>query len=79
MVSLRVDKDMHREMKLHDEVNWSAVLRKSIAEQIDKTERIDYERAQRAIKDTLEMRKLRLFDQGKNSTELIQEWRSKRR
>lgn len=78
-VSVRVDEQLHRQMKRHEEINWSAVLRKSIAEQIEKTERIDYERAQQAIKRTLAIRKLRLFDYGKSSTELIREWRLKRR
>ncbi len=78
-VSLRVDKSLHEQMKLHDEINWSAMMRNSIAEQLDKLERIDAERAKHAAKQIDELRKTKAFDKGKTSVEIIREWRGKRR
>ena len=78
-ISLRVDKRLHDQMKLHDEVNWSASLRKLIVEQIDKIERIDVLRAERAAKEMDVIRKSKVFDKGRSSTEIIREWRQKRR
>lgn len=78
-ISLRVDKKLHNQMKLHDEVNWSASLRKSIAEQLEKLEQIDTLRARQAAKEMDAIRDSRIFDKGKASTEIIREWRQKRR
>ncbi len=78
-VSVRVDEELHAEMKIHDEVNWSAVLRKAIVEQVSRLEQINTTQAQDAFAAIAEMRKIRIFDKGKNSTEIIREWREKRR
>ena len=79
IVSVRVDKNVHNQMKLHDEINWSGVIRKSIKEQFDKTDEIDVERARRAAKAMDEIRRAKVFDLGKSSVEIIREWREKRR
>lgn len=78
-VSVRVDEQLHTEMRSHDEVNWSAVLRKAIAEQVQKLEHIEKTRAQHALEEILAIRKRKLFDKGKQTTELIREWRHNRR
>ena len=46
-ISLRVDKEVHKKMKLHDEINWSALLRKSIIKTIEDFDFIDKERAEK--------------------------------
>ncbi len=79
VVSVRVDKQLHNQMKLHDEVNWSAVLRKSIEQKIDEVEQIDIVRAKHATEMLKQMRDKRVFDKGKTTGELIREWRDKRR
>ena len=79
IVSLRVDKTLHNQMKLHEEINWSAVLRKSIVERLEKTETIDVERARRAAKAMDRIRRSGVFDGGKTGVEIIREWRDKRR
>lgn len=78
-VSVRVDKQLHEQMKLHEEINWSAILRQSIEEKIEEVERIDFARAERAARAMDRIRKTRAFDHGKSTTELIREWRDKRR
>ena len=78
-ISLRVDEHMHQEMKMHEEINWSAVLRKSISERLEELERIDAEKARKALASINSIRKNKVFDGGRNSTEIIREWREKRR
>jgi len=78
-VSVRVEKQLHDQMRLHDEINWSAVLRKSIEEKIEDIERIDIPRAQHATEMLKRLRKERVFDKGKPTGELIREWRDKRK
>ena len=79
IVSLRVDKKTHHQMKLHQEINWSAVLRRSIAQQLEKVETIDVERARRAAKAIDKIRQSGVFDRGRPGVEIIREWRDKRR
>ena len=82
-MSFRVKKDIHNEMKQHDEVNWSAVLRKAVMEKIRQRDinnfEIDKKRAREASKKIDDIRKSKIFDKGKNSTELIREWRDRRK
>ena len=79
VVSLRVDKKLHEQMKVHDEINWSAVMRKSILESIEKMEEIDVKRSKEASLKIDTIRKLKKFAHGKASAELIREWRDKRK
>lgn len=79
IVSVRVDEELHTEMKLHEEINWSAVLRKALVEQVARLEHIDTAQAQRALSAIVKMREAKMFDGRKNSTEIIREWREKRR
>lgn len=78
-ISLRVNETLHDQMKMHDEINWSAILRKSIAEQLEKLERIDTDRAKKAAQTMDKIRKTKTFDKGKTSVETIREWREKRK
>jgi len=78
-ISVRIDKALHEEMKFNDEVNWSAILRKSIAEQIKKIGSIDIERAKKSAQLIDKIRMSGAFDKGKTSVEVIREWRRKRK
>ena len=78
-ISLRVDKKVHNQMKIHDEINWSAMLRKSIIERLEKLTRIERTRAQHATKIMDSLRKKKSFDKGKPATDIIREWREKRK
>ena len=78
-ISLRIDKQLHQQMKVHEEINWSAAIRKSISEQIDNLETINLQRAMESKKIMDRLRKARAFDNGKSSTAVIREWREKRR
>ena len=75
IVSFRVDKKLHERMKKHSEINWSAVLRRAVE---NNTREFDKERVRRAFKEIDELRKSGAFSNGKNSTEIIREWRDKR-
>jgi len=83
IISTRVDKELHNSMKFHEEINWSAVIRKALLEKIKKTEAegfvIDKQKAREAIKIADKIRKSRMFEGGKSSTQIIREWRDKRR
>ena len=77
-ISLRLDKRLHSEMKQHDEVNWSAVLRKHIAEVVENMHHLDQQRAELARKTMDRFRQSKAFSSGKSSVEVIREWREKR-
>lgn len=81
IVSVRVDKELHNQMQLYEEINWSAVIRKSISEQVEKMEQeqIDTTRAQKAAERMDALRRARAFNHGKPSGEIIREWRQKRK
>jgi len=78
-VSLRLEKKLHEQMRLHDEINWSAVLRKLIAQKLEQFETIDKEKAMKAAKSMDELRASRVFDKGKSAVATIREWREKRK
>ncbi|PIN88926.1 hypothetical protein COU57_06960 [Candidatus Pacearchaeota archaeon CG10_big_fil_rev_8_21_14_0_10_32_14] len=78
-ISLRIEKNLHQQMKLHDEINWSAVLRRSIAQKINQLEEIDVDKARKAAKEIDKIRNSGVFSGGKKSEEIIREWRDKRR
>jgi len=78
-VTFRVDKRIHDQMKHHDEVNWSAVLRKSVEQKLEDAEHIDVERAHSSLEALKRLRTNKAFDRGKSTGELIREWRDKRR
>jgi len=77
-VSVRVDKQTHEQMILHDAVNWSAVVRKSINSTLEGIEQIDIEKAKKAAKIIDTLRATKSFSKGKKSTDIIREWRDKR-
>ncbi|MFH1310833.1 MAG: hypothetical protein ABIH65_00315 [Nanoarchaeota archaeon] len=79
IISLRVDKELRKKMRAQEEVNWSAILRRAIMENIENKEKVDLEKRKKAIEAMDKLRKSRAFDHGKNSTLRIREWRNKRR
>ena len=79
IISLRVSKEMKEKMRSHEEVNWSAVLRRAIIENLENKERVDLEKRKRASEEMDKIRKSGVFDGGKDSTLIIREWRNKRR
>ena len=40
-ISFRIDRELHKQMKGHDEVNWSAVLRKLILQKLEELEKVE--------------------------------------
>lgn len=78
-ISLRVDKSIHQEMKHHNQINWSAVLRNSIVQRLEDLDNIDTVRAEVASKTIDALRSAKLFTKGKKSVEVIREWREKRK
>lgn len=81
-ISVRIDERLYAKMKQLETINWSAVMRKAVQQQVEqqqKGEEFDKERALRAIGSMEKIRKSRIFDEGKSSVEIIREWRNKRR
>lgn len=78
-ISLRVDKSIHQEMKYHNQINWSALLRNSIVQTLEDLNKIDAARAEAASKTIDALRSAKLFTKGKKSVEVIREWREKRK
>lgn len=78
-ISVRVDEVIHKQMRVHEDINWSAVLRQSLVKKLEQLETIDYDRAQHGAKRMDALRKAKTFDHGKQVTEFIREWREKRK
>ncbi|MBS3147679.1 hypothetical protein J4219_02230 [Candidatus Woesearchaeota archaeon] len=78
-ISLRVDKQIHQEMKRHDEINWSAVLRKGIVDYLAKHDHFDAEKARKAAESIDSIRQSGIFDKGRPTGEILREWRDKRK
>jgi len=78
-ISLRIKKDLRDQMKTHEEINWSAVLRRAIIENLENKERVSLEERRKAAEMMDKIRKSGVFDGGKDSTLIIREWRNKRR
>ena len=79
IISLRVDKELRKKMRAQEEVNWSAVLRRAIIENIQNKEKVNREERRKAIEEMDKLRKLGVFDGKRDSTSIIREWRNKRR
>ena len=82
VVSVKVDEKTKRLMKMHDEINWSAVVRRSIERKLEEADskKLDVAAIDKAIKSMDETRKKHRLKKGeKSSEELIREWRDKRR
>lgn len=78
-VSIKVDERTKRLMEMHDEINWSAVLRKDIEAKLAALEgrTIDREKQDSAFRKIAELRDK--FNRNLHGTELIREWRELRR
>ena len=76
-VSLRVPDELKRKMDEHDEINWSAVLRANLKDEI---ERLESRRIGHAVATSErlsnEIDEADVRDQ--NTAEIIREWRDKR-
>ena len=70
IISVRVEKKLHEQMKTHHEINWSAVLRKSITERLESKE-LDKEKAQAALRDIRRLRRSKMFNFGKSSPGML--------
>ena len=66
-------------MRSHEEVNLSAVLRRAIIENLENKEKVDREKRRKAFAMMDKLRKEGAFDGDRNSTEIIREWRNRRR
>ena len=40
-ISVRIDKKVHNQMRLHDEINWSAVIRRALQEYLRKLQIVE--------------------------------------
>lgn len=78
-VSFRVDKRIHFMMKMHDEINWSAIIRKTVSEKLKQLQAIDKSEARNGARIMDNLRKRKEFDKGESSTLIIRKWRDKRR
>ena len=81
VISLKIDERTKKLMEMHDEINWSAVLRKSLEQRLEEMKKpvIDKGRAKDACEDVDRLRKKYRNISGKNSEEIVREWRDKRK
>jgi len=79
VISLRIGKELKEKLRAARHINWSEVIRRSLTEEVEKIHRIDSKKAEEAIRDMNRIRKSRVFSGGKTGTEIIREWRDKRK
>ena len=79
IISVRVGKDMKQRMKMRDEINWSAVMRKAILQSLEKERKINLQKAKEASRTIEKIRKSGDFSGGRTGVEIIREWRNKRK
>lgn len=79
VISLRVGEDLKRRMKMLDHINWSAIVRKALEEQLTEEKIFDEQKAKKASKEIDKLRDSGAFRKGsKTGAEIIREWRGKR-
>jgi len=78
-ISVKIDNEIYSNMKMHDYINWSALIRKSLVQQLEQMNRINTEKAKKAAIDIDRIRKSGVFKGGKSGVEIIREWRNKRK
>ena len=79
IISLRVGKELRDRMRMHRHINWSAIVRRALLEEVDKLHTVDRRKAIEAAADMDKIRKSGVFDGGKTGVQIIREWRDKRR
>ena len=78
-ISVRINEELHQQMKLHDEINWSGVIRNTLIQKLEQLEKINKDLALKAAKSMDKLRQAHVFDGGKPSVEIIREWRDRRK
>ena len=83
-ISVRIERAEHEQMKRHDDIKWSSVIRHSIHQKLQEAKLqeaspLDTVRARHAAAVMDKLRRLRAFDHGRPTGEIIREWREKRR
>ncbi|MBI4145904.1 hypothetical protein HY489_01045 [Candidatus Woesearchaeota archaeon] len=78
-ISIRIDPEMKEAISQHEEVNWSAVIRKALQKKLTQLESpaIDHARFKQAMDIAARIRKKRQVT-TKTAAEIIREWRDKR-
>lgn len=66
-------------MRMHENINWSAVLRESISEQLVSLEQINLEQAKKASIEIDKIRKSKIFSAKPLAEDIIRKWRDKKR
>ncbi len=80
-INVKIDETIYESMTKYDEINWSGVVRTAIKNKLEQleTKKFDKKLALKAFKDSQRTLKSGIFSGGKSGTELIREWRDKRK
>ena len=80
-ISVKIDEELWTAMKTHEEVNWSGVIRNTIKNKLEELEekKFDKNKARKAIEKIKKIRQQGSFKLDKTGTEIIREWRDKRK
>jgi predicted DNA-binding protein len=76
-VSFRVPDELKEQMDDHEEINWSAVLRSNIEDELERLESRTVGHAV-ATSERLSKEISESDVQGKNSADIVRQWREKR-
>ncbi len=79
IISIRLDERLRERMRMQEHINWSALIRNILSQQIENFERANTEKMQKASKSIDKIRKTGIFNKGKTGAEIIKEWRNKHR
>ncbi len=79
-INVKIQEDLYGSMGIHEEINWSGVIRSAIKEKLKSLEdrKFDKERARKAFNASQKLLAAHAFS-GRPGTEIIREWRDKRK
>ncbi len=78
-ISLRINEELYKKMRMYDYINWSSFIRKYIQKQLENVEENSFN-AKKASKTIDKLREAGAFKKGsKTGTEIIREWRDERK
>ena len=78
-ISVRIDNDLREKMRAHNFINWSALIRNLLLNELKKYENVKKEKTKKALQEIKKIRASKIFDVGKGGVEIIREWRDKRK
>ena len=77
-ISMRIGRELHEKMKMHAELNWSALMRGWLSHYVENAE-THTSLKKKELADKMDAIRRSTVKGGKSGTDIIREWRNKRK